>query len=417
MKILYTILSRCFFLFVASASLFLTASFNNNSHEEKWIVPNLTECASAPFGDLITVDLTKKYPEKDFSIDDAQKEFILLETTNDVLSDRDFEVLYVSDKKIVCTNRSRGDIIFFGRDGKVISYFNCKGNSGTEYNTITSIVFDESRKEVFVADYILRNQCLVYSEEGKFLRKFNFPSRSWITRLYSFNEQTLLAYNGHGPSSYQDNNINQNMPYIFLSKKDGSLVSRLNLSFKNRISDNHSIRLDDGGMLFFAINSENILKYGQEFIIAERSTDTVFVLKQDKKLTPLFVRSPSVFNENNLITLSVYHKTDRYLFFSSVLYNWKEIVEQAKKNQSQQGSGSLPSSDLAIDLQTYQVFIANHIPSSVDSPEKIGVDMYHADRLVERLEKGELEGKLKQIAQTIKKEGEDINPVVVITKY
>jgi len=414
MKTLLTFLNQSYLIFVAAICFSLTTCISNNPRKDKSAVQSQDTFAIAPFEGLITVDLTKKYPEKEFVVDDADKEFIFLETTDEVLADRDFKLQYVSDKRIVASNRGRGDIFFFGRDGKVISFVNRKGNSGTEYSDMVSIVFDEQNSEIFVVDYLTKQRCLVYSEDGKFLRQFYFPPNSWITDVYNFDEQTLLAYNGHRVGEHHAGDINQRMPYVFLSKKDGSVVSRLELSFEKRISDRHFIRVE-GGAIPFTISSNNIVKNGQEFIIAERSSDTVYVLTQDKKLTPLLVRTPTVFNENTLITLSVDAKTERYLFLWSVSYNWDEIVEQWKKGQQ---LTLPPANKLVYDSHTGEVFnTVESIPRSVDSPERIGIDMYHADRLVERFEKGELKGKLKQIAQTIKDTKKDINPIVVITRY
>ena len=85
---------------------------------------------------LPVVDLTKEYPEKQVFVDGADTDYIALETTTEVLTDRDFRIEYVSDNRIAGINRQRGDIFVFDRNGRIISFFNHMGNSGIEYQFI-----------------------------------------------------------------------------------------------------------------------------------------------------------------------------------------------------------------------------------------------------------------------------------------
>jgi len=362
---------------------------------------------------LPIIDLTKNYPEKDFSLDDAKKEYIPLETTNKVLCDRDFMLEYISDKYIVGKNRSRGDVFIFGRNGKVISRFNNKGQSGKEYLHITSIVFDEKKQEIFIADHLLKNQCLVYSIDGNFLRKFNFPADSWIVEIYDFDEQSLLIYNGHRKDLDDKNIINQKKPYLFISKKDGSVVSRLELSFPKRISDSYvlEVKEDESRSIRIKVGSYGI-KYGNEYIIADRSCDTVFLMTRDKKLTPLFIRTPSCFNEKKLITMGINLKTDQFLFFGTVTYEWSELISQYKRGQQ---VSPPPGKEFAYNLQTGEIFSVTKGVSFglCDANGKIAARQRRASRLINDLKEGKLEGKIKQVAQII---NEDDNDVVEITK-
>jgi len=387
---------------------------NRNPKQENIEIKDTDTLFSYLLRGLPVIDLTIKYPEKELVVNDDDKEFIPLETTKEVLADQDFRVVYVSDERIVGRNGRMGDIFIFDRNGKIVSHFNHKGNSGIEYLEIMSIVYDESRKEIFVADHLLRNRCVVYSEDGKFLRQFNFPPRSWIIQLCNFDDQTLLAYNGVSPGSanYSADDTNQEMPYVFLSKNDGSVVSRLDISLSQRVSERHSIRVEQG-MIPFVIRNNNIVKSGQEFIIADSSSDTVFLLTKDKMLTPLFVRKPSVFDERPFIVSSVNLRTDSYIFFSTFTYNWSDIIAQFERGQQPQ----IQSNYFAFDLRTGQVFSVSDGPGSsvfLDAPKGVTVRRLFPDDLIEDLENGKLEGKLREIAQNI---GEEDNPVVEIINW
>jgi hypothetical protein len=333
--------------------------------------------------------------------------------------DERFFINYVSDKRIVGNNWERGDIFIFDGDGKVISFFNHKGNSGIDYRHISALVFDERRKELFVLD-AASNRCAVYSEDGKFLRQLNFPDSSSIAfnGLYNFDEKTLLAYNRHLPR-WDADGINQRMPYVFLSKEDASVVSRVDLTFSERISDEtRHIDTNQGMRRVFSVGTNNIVKYGQEFIIADRSSDTVYLLTQDKKITPLFVRTPSVFDTDKIIYLSVHFRTDRYVFFGTSSYDFTQV--RARIIDGQSFEHLFTTNSFAYDLHTGQIFTPVHSPRfayMVDAPENTNVRWFSAGRLLDWLEEGRLDGrKLKQIAQAISEEKDEVNPVIEIAK-
>jgi len=390
------------FLSVVACCLFSHGCFNNNPKAHQ---------------SLPIVDLTKKYPEKDFLVDDDNIEYIPLETTNEALADEYFFIKYVSNDRIVAINGMRGDIFVFDREGKVVSFFNHKGNSGIDYYSISSLVFDENRKEIFVSDH--KNQCLVYSEEGKFLRQFYHPVNSDIgyDNLYNFDNQTLFAYNRHSKRRDADE-INQVKPYVFLSKEDGSVISRLDVSFPERIpDDNRQILGTNNEMVqVFTVATTNIVESGQEFIITDRSSDTVYFLTQEKKLTPLFVRTPSVFDTKRVIYLSVKNKIDSYIFFSSCSYDFTKIKERLKEGLPY--SHLFTTNNFVFDMQTGEIFTPVHFLDThlyASAPANTVIRSFKADRLTDWLEEGRLEGrKIKQVAQVLKEED---NPVVEIIKY
>ena len=362
--------------------------------------------------DIPVIDLSKTYREMVFFDDDADREYIRLETRDDVLADRDFKITYISEQRIIGINENRGDVLIFDINGKNISSFNHKGQGNNEYISLISIAFDEKMKEVFIADIENNNRCLVFSEDGKFLRQLNYPNGSWISELYNFDEQTLFAYNRHrNRSDDAPEDINQTMPYVFLSKKDGSVVSRLDLSFPERRSDTYRLTTENG-ILPIRIGYTYNVKFGQEYIIADKSTDTVYVLTQDKKLTPLFVRTPSVFDENQLISAFVGFKTDTFLFFTTMSYDWHDLIKQYVETKDIRLP--IPKS-LAYNIQTGQLF---SIPRSVaginDAPKNTSGRLYNASFLVNNMENSRLNDGLRRIAATL---DEEDNPVVEIIRY
>ena len=159
--------------------------------------------------------------------------------------------------------------------------------------------------------------------------------------------------------------------------------------------------------------SNVIFKNGMELIIADDSSDSVFLLTKDKTLTPLFVRTPSVSEEKYFISISF--KTDRYLFFYSLslppFYDWSEILAKEMKMLPTK----YPIEKYVYDLQTGEFGSVDreffHIK---DAPEKTAVRMYMAEQLIESHASGELDGFLKEIAQKLSPTD---NPVIEIVKF
>ena len=367
------------------------------------------------FQGLPVIDLTKEYPEKDFSADDNDIEYVLLETTPEVSVDQYFFVKHVSDNRIVVTNYFKGDIFIFDRDGKIVSYFNHQGNSGIDYRSLTQIFLDESKNEILVVDAISK-RFLVYSTNGKFLREFRPPANSDFSEMYNFDDQTLLAYYRPNPTLDADD-IDQKIPYVFLSKEDGSIVSRVDISLPKRIPE-HIHRFPSGeGQL--RMGSNNMLQCAQEYVIADMSSDTVYLLTQDKKLTPLFVRTPSVFATGTPIYLSADCKTDRYLFFRTSAYDFSKLVERVRQGKPYRDL--ITTRNLAYDLHTGDIFTVARSPRFTSSlgnaPANTNIYWYSAGRLIELHEEGKIDRKkLTQIAQAILKEKDEVNPVIEITR-
>ena len=149
-------------------------------------------------------------------------------------------------------------------------------------------------------------------------------------------------------------------------------------------------------------------KYGDEFILADWSSDTIYILKKDKTLIPYFIQYPTVFSEPPVVT-EVIMKTDDFIAFLIFSYDLKKI---------QNGRNSLISfKNIMYDFKKgrfYKYKKWNYIAHKIDLPENTNVRMIEAYRLINDLENGKLSGKKKDIATNV-----DINdnPVVEIIKF
>ena len=118
--------------------------------------------------ELITVDVTKNYPEKELTLQDFMDvEYIPLETNDEFVTQG--KVMAIGAEVILITNWANdGNLFVFDRKtGKALKKINRKGQGGEEYVGITEIVLDEANKEIFVIAYT-GSKISVYDLDGNF---------------------------------------------------------------------------------------------------------------------------------------------------------------------------------------------------------------------------------------------------------
>jgi hypothetical protein len=370
-------------------------------------------------GNIPIIDISQTYPEKRISFQElgGEIEYIPLETTDEVLLDDRAKIVSISDKYIIITNDLLGDIFTFGRNGKIISYFNHKGRSGEEYIQLRKLIFDEKNKEFFVLTF---NKIIVYSEKGEYKRTLPFPEKINLTRIYNFDDETLFGYDEYGILTNEYNA----KPYLFISKKNGVVVSTLEHSLPKRYSNR---------ILFEAKNEkgENETKAlalsgyannwtdGNNFVISDLSDDTVYQLTRDKKLIPLITREPSVHKSDIRVFLTSELQTDKFMLLNYVKINFEQMLKNIQANEG------YSISTLLYDFtnnRIYDVLIYNadcekyccYQFADANITENCGADLMSTDAVVSYFQNNKVSGELRQIAETL---NEDDNQILMIVKF
>ena len=365
-------------------------------------------------GVLIT-DVTKEYPKSErINIQDiADVEYIPLETKKDFLCSSGGTISYIDDSIIIYINRREGDILIFDREGKAKQKINKKGQSGKEYGFLNSLCYDKEKNEFYVND-MMTQKIVVYDVEGNYKRSFRHLPESTYNPIYLFNDQYLLCYNNRIQGFDKEMN-----PYKIVSKQTGELIKELDIPFSKRISSTIYYREGDfGGKIAAKPYPEPIIKNGDTWVLNEISTDTIYLLSADLKLTPLMVQTPSVQSMG---------ESPKYLSFVMDSYNYQFMFIQKKELDIKTLTG-FPTTAIMFDKKNKKVLEQNFY--DVNRPEKVYefylentnkmakdnqyYGEYPAFRLKKYLEKGELKGRLKEIAEKIE---EDDNNVLMIIKF
>lgn len=354
--------------------------------------------------ELITVDVTADYPEKDLILQDFMEvEYVPLETTDEFITQGVVEA--VGEQVVVVRNWRGGDILIFDRAGKSLRKVNRRGQSGEEYSQLTGIILDEDRREMFVIDYPAR-KIAVYDLEGNFQRSFPFADTSYYKYIFNYDRDHLLVYKGYSPTVDAEQS-----GHLLISKHDGSIRREIPIPFKE-IATPVILK----GEISVTPRFYLTMPAEQDWLITRSSSDTIYRCLTDATIRPFMVRTPSIHAMDQPVFLFPgVISSDRYYFLQTMQ---KEVDFDTMKG--------FPTNDLVYDKQAgalfqctvYNADFSNGDPvslSSIPLNQKIATyQVLNAPDLAEAYGKGELKGRLKEIAATL---DEESNPVIMLIKY
>jgi hypothetical protein len=367
-----------------------------------------------PADDIITVDVTKNYPEKELILQDFMDvEYVPLETNDDFLTQG--IVLAIGKDFIIVRNRiNDGDIFFFDKTtGKGLKKINRRGQGPEEYVDVPWISLDEDIDEMFVNDMISR-RILIYDLDGNFKRSFKHKEGALFVNVYNFDRENLLCYDG-----YFDYDSKGSMhPFLLISKQDGSITEEIQIPLEKKILTLLIAR--DGEMDYGGLPDTHypIISHSDGWILVEPSSDTIYKYLPNHSMTPLIARMPSIQSMDPEVFLFLSILSERYCFM--------EAVKKVYDFSTQKG---FPGTDLIYDRQEKAIFeytvynddYADKKLISVKPPrprpvnDKIATWQHlEASEIVEDYRKGILKGKLKEIAATL---DEESNPVIMLIKH
>ena len=375
--------------------------------------------------DLITVDVRKTYPQKKELIlqDFMDVEYIPLETTDKFIH-QGF-VQDIGKKIIIVTNYSvkNGDIFIYSRTGKAIRKINRKGQGGEEYTDFFSITLDENNNEMFVND-TNKKIILVYDLNGKFIRSFkhieNTKDTYW-TEIFNYDKDNLICY---------DHFNEKNRAFVIVSKKDGSVTNQIKIPYKESIEITHtsepkrvpSVDPVTGQNKVTVTQTSTtpsayrtIIPFKEDWTLLELWSDTIYTLLQNYKLNPRIVRTPSINSMTPKVFLLLGLCTDRYFFMETMKNEYDSkagtqfprISFMYDRHEKAFFSYVVYNGDYLFKKEMYMSFMP--IGQEIESCQSLG-----AHWLVDFYKKGQLKGKLKEIASKL---DEEDNAVIMLMKH
>ena len=374
-----------------------------------------TECGiKQSTDDFITVDVTKNYPEKTLILQDFMDvEYIALETSDEFITDG--RVMDIGKGNILVTNRNRdGDIFIFDRSGKGLRKINRMGRGPEEYTYAYSIVLDEDNNEIFVHDYS-QKKIVVYDLTGKFKRSLKYNHNDEALRydfIHSYDRNHLICYDATG-TFFED----RSFCHKIVSKQDGSVIRKIQIPVHKKKST--MITIQEGEETFVStVPFQSIVSSHDQWILAQPSSDTIYRCLPDYSMIPFMVRTPSIHAMNPGVFLYPELITERYYFMMVMGTDMKVL----------NGNVTLPQTQTRLmydrhekNLFKYTVYNDDFINENKVSMNSDPVNdeiatckSLAADQLVDAYQKGQLKGKLNEIAATL---DENSNPVIMLIKH
>ncbi|MDR1161289.1 MAG: 6-bladed beta-propeller [Tannerellaceae bacterium] len=373
--------------------------------------------STTPSNDFITVDVTASYPKKELILQDfLDVEYIPLETTDEFLTSANIQA--IGKDVMIFRNISRdGDIFIFDRNGKGLRKINRRGQGGEEYTNLLAIVLDEDDGEMFVNNHF-SGKIVVYDLFGNFKRSFRQRENFFYDQTGNFDRDNLICHDGYYEVDKEE--LKRNL-FLIVSKQDGKM-EEIQTPYKERKLTVVFQRNANGKIISDrAIRNKELIPYQGSWILVEISADTIYHYSPDHTIKPFIVRTPPVQSMQPEVFLFPGVLTDRYYFMQTV-----------KKEFNFATNTGLPSTDLLYDKQEKAIFecivynsdFTNKKPMSlvyetpmfalVNNHEIAFAKRLEAPDLVEAYGKGQLKGKLKEIAAGL---DEEANAVIMLAKY
>lgn len=357
--------------------------------------------------EVITVDISVSYPEKELILQDFMDvEYIPLETTDDFITHG--IVASIGKDILLVKNRNDGNIFIFDRKtGKGLRKINRFGQGAEEYSGISELVLDEDNREMFVISHA-EKKIWVYDLHGVFQRSFKFADTSNYNYTFNYDRDNLICY-----KSYLFSEEDKPAGHVLVSKQDGSITCEIQTPFKE--IETPVIREGE-----FVIMPEYYLTFPNpgKWALMNTSSDTIYNYSPNGSLSPIIVRTPTVLSMEKKVFLFPIAITDRYYFMRTLK---RDINTKTFK---------IPSPiDLMYDKQENAIFQYTVYNNDYSNKRQVSLGQkldgivnqeiaacrpLGAFDLVEAYGKGELKGKLKEIAANL---DEESNPVIMLVKY
>jgi hypothetical protein len=361
---------------------------------------------------FITVDVAKNYPKKELILQDFMDvEYIALETTDEFLCQG--IVLDVGMEIILVRNQiDDGDIFVYDRTGKGLRKINRFGQGPEEYTMYGShrVVLDEDNSEIFIEDW---SKIVVYDFFGKFLR--SFPKENAINML-NFDKEHLICQD---LTYYIDKNSTESLPFTVVSKKDGNIVRETRIHFNQVVNTNIKIPTNREFILDIDHDFDTFLPSRDKWILMDPSSDTIYSFSSDYSMTPFIVREPSIYSMSPEVYLCPGLLTDRYFFMETLKNEYTHgiytpgVPDPFPKKKLMYDMQELKIYEYTINNDDYTNKKTVSFSTSVKNKDIPFWQKIEAFELVEFYAKGELKGKLKEVAAEM---NEDDNPLIMLIK-
>lgn len=360
-------------------------------------------CSGEPrTASLITIDVTKKYPQKQIRLSDiARVEYVQLETTDESVVTR--QPSLVTDDYIIYGSNS-GEMTVFDCNGRYLHRFNHRGEGPEEYLYLIDMAYDKAKDELFIST---TKRIQVYSLKGHYKRSLPLTNPSGTTQIFLFREDDLLCCDYSGT---QSNTMS------VISRRDGSFVQEIEIPlFEKRVTTRFDVA-ERPGLIFFAPHIF-VTSHNDGYLLSETSSDTIYQLDTSMQIHPVIAKTPSAEQMEFPLFLNGMIETKPYTFTSTTLKKAtldREIFFPTVALAIDRNNGEVYEAQVVNDdYPTRDITIDSNVIEKSDQA-RVGYVVLETSELFEANEAGELNGPLKEIVDQL---SEDDNDVLMLLHF
>ena len=158
----------------------------------------LISCGHNPQNDILIINIEKKYPIKELTIQELwDVKYVPLDTDDTYLVPSSTPD-YLSDNHIGFINHTTGDILFWNsQTGEKAFIINRKGPGPEEYKAAGAIVLDEKKSELYIWS-IWDGTIQVYNTDGKYCKTLYMHNHKKgefndVTNMINANDSLLIC--------------------------------------------------------------------------------------------------------------------------------------------------------------------------------------------------------------------------------
>lgn len=357
-------------------------------------------------GDLITIDVTKKYPQIELNLDDiADIKYVRLKEHPGVLVKS--RALLFSDKYIIVRGENE-ELLIFDHEGNLSHSIFRVGSGPHEYLYASNLYLDEERGELLVHDCFIQKY-FVYSLNGDFIREGKTGVENY---LYGFNKDEFICYNK------VTNRVDSDMtPYFsIISKKDWQVKKEIRLPVDEIRDLEVRKSVPGGGVFLYSPMHYPLVRSLDGFVLNDLASDTLYRYTSKEELLPLIVRKPSINSMGSPVYLRFGVETEKYIFLTVT------SIDEGNSDDM------FPSTELVYDkknktIHEYKVIFDDWLEMPVifdaecinlSNTRADGAVTLGASGLVDYYKANRLKGRLKEIAAGM---DEEDNHVIMLLKF
>lgn len=278
------------------------------------------------------LNLNDKFKEKRVDLQlIGNVRYICFDASEDaLLGDKD-KLVPIGDK-FFFYNGEGGSITGFDETGKLICNFNHRGQGANEYNQVKGVAYDERAKEVYVLSKKAFSEFFVFDLNGNFRRKLEPEKAVEYAAVISFDDASLLAFdntnsfvirNGKPMPMKPQDELPDKQPYVLIDKKNGKIISRLQLSF-SEILKPYVLTKHNGLPWVFIGDYTYFVNQKDGIVLNTPLSDTMYKLKSDKTIQPIFSTTPNHVDMEHKIMTGVLADAPGGMLVKSILLHFKE---------------------------------------------------------------------------------------------